>query len=184
MPPPAQETAAAEAGKCLPALIVSAIDVKEYRMDAFSPLSALAGGALIGLASAVLWLGNGRIAGISGIFGQILPPAATTALWRALFLVALVLGTLLAAWALPGLGIGGPGGRPAALVTAPTWTGIPTPVWLAAAGLLIGLGTRIGNGCTSGHGVCGLARLSLRSLVAVAVFFGVAILTVAITGVV
>lgn len=153
-------------------------------MDAFTPLPALIGGVLIGLASAVLWLGNGRIAGISGIFGQLLPPAATTALWRAVFLAALVLGTLASAWLNPGLGVGGPAGEPATLVSAPAWTAIPTPVWLAAAGLLIGVGTRIGNGCTSGHGVCGLARLSLRSLVAVAVFFGVAIVTVAVTGVV
>jgi hypothetical protein len=153
-------------------------------MDAFTPVPALIGGALIGLASAILWLGNGRIAGISGIFGQLLPAAATTALWRAVFLVALVLGTLGACWLVPGLGIGGPAGKPAMLVAAPAWTGIPTPVWLAAAGLLVGVGTRIGNGCTSGHGVCGLARLSLRSLVAVATFFGVAILTVAVTGVV
>lgn len=153
-------------------------------MDAFTPLPALIGGVLIGLASAVLWLGNGRIAGISGIFGQLLPPAATTALWRAVFLAALVLGTLASAWLIPGLGVGGPAGEPATLVSAPAWTAIPTPVWLAAAGLLIGVGTRIGNGCTSGHGVCGLARLSLRSLVAVAVFFGVAIVTVAVTGVV
>jgi uncharacterized membrane protein YedE/YeeE len=70
------------------------------------------------------------------------------------------------------------------MVTAPAASGIPTPVWLAIGGLLIGFGTRIGNGCTSGHGICGLARLSKRSLVAVAVFFGVAILTVAVTGVV
>lgn len=153
-------------------------------MDAFSPVSALAGGVLIGLASAALWLGNGRIAGISGIFGQLLPPAATTALWRAVFLVALVLGALAASLIVPGLGVGGPGGKPATLVSAPAWTGIPTPVWLAAAGLLTGIGTRIGNGCTSGHGVCGLARLSLRSLVAVIVFFGVAVVTVAVTGVV
>ena len=153
-------------------------------MDAFTPLPALIGGVLIGLASAVLWLGNGRIAGISGIFGHLLPPAATSALWRAVFLAALVFGTFAAAWLIPGLGIGGPGGAPARLVSAPARMAIPTPVWLAAAGLLIGMGTRIGNGCTSGHGVCGLARLSVRSLVAVAVFFGVAIVTVAVTGVV
>lgn len=153
-------------------------------MDAFTPVSALAGGALIGLASAVLWLGIGRIAGISGIFGQLLPPAAATAAWRAVFLVALVLGALAASFVFPGFGVGGPNGRPATLVSAPAWTAIPTPVWLAIAGLLTGLGTRIANGCTSGHGICGLARLSLRSLVAVVVFFGVAVLTVAVTGVV
>lgn len=152
-------------------------------MDSFAPLPAMAGGLLIGLASAVLWLGNGRIAGISGIFGQVLPPAAT-AVWRAVFLVALVLGALAAAWLVPGLGVGGPAGRGASLVEAPAWTGIPTPLWLVAGGLLTGIGTRISNGCTSGHGVCGLARLSVRSLVAVVVFFAVAIVTVAVTRIV
>ena len=152
-------------------------------MDAFSPVPALIGGALIGLASALLWLGNGRIAGISGIFGQLLPPAGTK-LWRAVFLAALVLGALASAWLFPGLGVGGPGGQPAELVSAPSGWGISTPLWLAVAGLLTGFGTRIGNGCTSGHGVCGIARLSLRSFVAVGIFFSVAIATVAITGVV
>lgn len=151
-------------------------------MESFSPIPALIGGALIGLASALLWLGNGRIAGISGIFGQLLPPARTV-VWRFVFLVALVFGTLGAAWLFPGLGVGGPGGRAAELVSAPPAWGIPKPVWLAIAGLLIGFGTKIGNGCTSGHGVCGIARLSLRSFVAVAVFFSVAIITVAVTGV-
>lgn len=150
-------------------------------MDAFSPLSAALGGTLIGLACAVLWLGNGRIAGISGIFGQLLPPAQTV-LWRVVFLVALVMATLLTARAFPSLGVGGV--DPAQLVPPPVASGIPMPVWLIAAGLLTGFGTRIGNGCTSGHGVCGLARLSLRSLVAVLVFFGVAILTVTVTGIV
>jgi len=152
-------------------------------MGAFTPIPALIGGGLIGLASALLWLGNGRIAGISGIFGQLLPPAQT-AVWRITFLVALVIGGLVTAYLVPGLGIGGPAGKPTALVSAPAWTAIPTPVWLAAAGLLTGLGTKIGNGCTSGHGVCGRARLSVRSLVAVAVFFGVAIVTVAVTRIV
>lgn len=150
-------------------------------MDAFSPLTAAVGGSLIGLACAVLWLGNGRIAGISGIFGQLLPPAQTV-VWRLVFLAALIGATFAAARLLPGLGAGGV--RPAELVAAPPAWGIPTPVWIAIAGLLTGLGTKIGNGCTSGHGVCGLARLSLRSLVAVVVFFGVAILTVAVTGIV
>lgn len=152
-------------------------------MDSFSPIPALLGGALIGLASAVLWLGNGRIAGISGIFGQLLPPARTV-VWRVLFLAMLVLGTLGAAWLFPGLGVGGPGGKAAELVSAPAQWGISTPIWLAIAGLLTGLGTKIGNGCTSGHGVCGIARLSLRSFVAVGIFFSVAIITVAVTGVV
>ncbi len=152
-------------------------------MDSFSPIPASVGGVLIGLASAVLWLGNGRIAGISGIFGQLLPPARTV-VWRVVFLVALVLGTLAASWLIPGLGVGGLGGRPAQLAAPPAGWGVPVPLWIAASGLLIGFGTKIGNGCTSGHGVCGIARLSKRSFVAVAVFFGVAILTVAITGIV
>lgn len=151
-------------------------------MDSFTPIPALAGGLLIGLASAILWLGNGRIAGVSGIFGQLLPPARAV-VWRLLFLVALVLGALAAAWIVPGLGVGGPGGTPAQFVPAPAAWGIPNLVWLAAAGALIGVGTKIGNGCTSGHGVCGLARLSLRSFVAVGIFFAVAILTVAVTGI-
>lgn len=146
-------------------------------MDSFTPLPALIGGLLIGLASAVLWLGNGRIAGISGIFGQLLPPARTV-VWRVVFLVALVGATFLTAQMLPGLG------RQPELVSAPAASGIPTPVWIAIAGLLTGFGTRIGNGCTSGHGICGLARLSLRSFVAVGIFFAVAVLTVAVTGVV
>lgn len=146
-------------------------------MDSFTPIPALIGGLLIGLASALLWLGNGRIAGISGIFGQLLPPART-AVWRLVFLVALVAGAFLTAQVLPDLG-----SHPQ-MATAPAASGIPTPIWLAIAGLLIGFGTRIGNGCTSGHGICGLARLSTRSFVAVGIFFGVAILTVAVTGVV
>lgn len=150
-------------------------------MESFSPLSAAIGGSLIGLAAAVLWLGNGRIAGIAGIFGQLLPPAQTV-VWRLVFLVALVTATFAAAKLLPGLGADGD--IPAKLVDAPPAWGIPTPIWLAIAGLLVGVGTKIGNGCTSGHGVCGLARLSLRSLVAVLVFFGVAIITVTLTGVV
>lgn len=152
-------------------------------MDSFAPLPAIAGGVLIGLASAMLWLGNGRIAGISGIFGQLLPPARTV-VWRLVFLAALVLGALAASWLIPGLGVGGPGGQPAQLAAPPAGWGVPVPLWIAASGLLIGFGTKIGNGCTSGHGVCGIARLSKRSFVAVAVFFGVAILTVAVTGIV
>ena len=150
-------------------------------MQSFSPLTAALGGTLIGLACAVLWLGNGRIAGISGIFGQLLPPAQTV-VWRLVFLATLIAATALAALAFPQLGIGG--ASPAALVPPPAAWSVPMPVWLIAAGLFTGLGTKIGNGCTSGHGVCGLARLSLRSLVAVAIFFSVAILTVAITGIV
>src|SRR5688500_2116481 len=132
-------------------------------MEAFSPVPALIGGLLIGLASAVLWLGNGRIAGISGIFGQLLPPARTV-VWRVVFLLALLLATFISAHLLPGLG------PTPELVTAPNGSGIDTAVWITIAGLLIGFGTKIGNGCTSGHGICGLARFSKRSAVAVAIF--------------
>jgi len=150
-------------------------------MVSFSPLSAAIGGSLIGLAAAVLWLGNGRIAGISGIFGQLLPPAQTV-VWRLVFLLALIVGAFAAARLLPGLGMGGD--APAELADAPPALGISTPLWLALSGLLVGVGTKIGNGCTSGHGVCGLARLSSRSLVATVVFFAVAVITVTVTGVV
>ena len=152
-------------------------------MHAFAPVPALVGGTLIGLAAAVLWLGNGRIAGVSGIFGQLLPPVGTIA-WRVVFLLALVLGALAAAWLVPLPGIGGQGGEPARLAAAPGWFGPGTALWMAIAGGLTGLGTSLGNGCTSGHGVCGLARLSRRSFVAVGVFFVVAMLTVAVTGIV
>jgi uncharacterized protein len=150
-------------------------------MEDFTPLTAALGGTLIGLAAAMLWLGNGRIAGISGIVGNVLPPAQTM-LWRLVFLVALIAATWLSARAFPQLGVGGT--EPAVLAAPPAAWSIPAPVWIVAAGLLTGLGTRIGNGCTSGHGVCGLARLAPRSMVAVAVFFGVAILTVTVTGIV
>lgn len=146
-------------------------------MEHFSPVSASIGGALIGLSAALLWLGNGRIAGISGIFGQLLPPGRTV-VWRLVFLVALVGGTFLAATLFPALG------NTPHLAAPPSWFTAGAPLWIAASGLLTGFGTKIGNGCTSGHGVCGLARLSTRSFVAVGVFFVVAILTVTVTGIV
>lgn len=152
-------------------------------MDSFTPIPALAGGLLIGLASAILWIGNGRIAGISGIFGRLLPPARTI-VWRVVFLVTLVAGAVIASWLVPGLGVGGPGGAPAQLAEAPAGWPLGTPLWIAIAGLLTGLGTKLGNGCTSGHGICGMARLSARSFVAVGIFFAVAVLTVTITGIV
>ncbi len=150
-------------------------------MESFTPLTAALGGSLIGLACAVLWLGNGRIAGISGIFGQLLPPARTV-IWRLIFLAALIGAAWASARLFPQLGSGGV--EPSVLASPPQGWNVPMPVWLVIAGLLTGIGTKIGNGCTSGHGVCGLARLSLRSLVAVLVFFSVAILTVTVTGIV
>lgn len=150
-------------------------------MDAFNPYSAALGGTLIGLAAAVLWLGNGRIAGISGVLTHAWPPSRTTA-WRIVFLIALIGGAWITSRLFPGLGVGG--AVPASLVQTPNEWPIPTPVWLAIAGLLTGLGTRIGSGCTSGHGVCGIARLSRRSFAAVAIFFGTAIAVVTLVGVV
>ncbi len=150
-------------------------------MESFSPLTASLGGVLIGLAAAVLWLGNGRIAGIAGIFGHLLPPGRAM-LWRLVFLTALIAAAWASARLFPQLGAGGV--EPSRLASPPEGWSVPMPVWLVIAGLLTGFGTRMGNGCTSGHGVCGLARLSPRSLVAVLVFFSVAILTVTVTGIV
>jgi len=124
----------------------------------------LLGGALIGLAAVWLMAANGRIAGISGILGGLLPPFAPDRAWRVAFIAGLLLGPLLVA-AVTDV-------RPA--IGAPTAT-VPVAI---LAGLLVGLGTGLGAGCTSGHGVCGLARLSPRSLAATATFMAVAVLIV------
>ena len=126
-------------------------------MDNFTPLSALAGGALIGLASVWLLAANGRIAGISGIlhglFGGMSASPPGDRGWRVAFLAGLLAaGFLWLAFA------------PKEISSEQSLTA------MALAGLLVGFGTRLGGGCTSGHGVCGLGRLSLRSLVAVIVF--------------
>lgn len=135
-------------------------------MTEFTPVSALVGGLLIGLAaSLLLWL-NGRIAGISSVLGRLLLWRAGDRVWRGLFLLGLLLGA--GAWAALGD------------AAQPPRSGMPLPL-LLAAGLLTGYGTSLANGCTSGHGVCGLARFSLRSLVATATFLGVAIVTVWLT---
>lgn len=131
----------------------------------FTPLSGLAGGLLIGLASVLLLLANGRIAGISGIFGGLLPPQRGELAWRLCFVLGLVLGGTL--WPLLT-------GRAVAF-QAPAGLG-----GMVLAGLLVGFGTRLGGGCTSGHGVCGLARRSKRSLAATLVFMATGILTVLI----
>ncbi len=130
--------------------------------NAFTPAASLAGGVLIGLAAALLILLNGRIAGISSILGGLLRPVRGDVSWRAAFV--------------------------AGLVVAPAVYGIVTAVpvpsidagWgaLTIAGLLVGVGTRYGSGCTSGHGVCGLSRFSLRSLVATLAFMGAGFVTV------
>jgi len=116
----------------------------------FTPWSAMTGGVLIGLAAALFLLVNGRVAGISGIVGGMLHPRSGDLAWR----LAFIAGLLLAPWACATVGV-----QPSATIDA------SYPV-LIAAGLLVGIGTRYAGGCTSGHGVCGLSRLSPRSLVA------------------
>lgn len=120
----------------------------------FTPWSSLAGGALIGLAAAMLLLLNGRIAGICGIVSGLLQPVRGDVGWR----LAFVIGLVIAPFAFSRMTV-----LPAVQVDADTAT-------LIAAGLLVGLGTRYGSGCTSGHGVCGLSRLSPRSLAATVAF--------------
>jgi uncharacterized membrane protein YedE/YeeE len=128
----------------------------------FAPLASLLGGALIGLSATLLLWFNGRIAGISGIAWNALRERGAERTWRGLFLLGLVAGAGLWVAFAPG-------------VTAPR-QGFPLPLLLAGA-LLVGIGTRLGSGCTSGHGICGLARLSPRSLAAVVMFMAVAMLT-------
>lgn len=133
-------------------------------MHNLTPVSGLLGGALIGLASALLMLLTGRIAGISGIFGGLLLPNATDRDWRVAFIMGLIAAPLLGALA----------GIP---LPHPT---LPASLWLvAASGLLVGVGSRLGGGCTSGHGVCGIARLSARSFAFTGVFMVFGIATVA-----
>jgi len=131
-------------------------------MENFTPVSALIGGVLIGLAASVLLLASGRIAGISGVLSGLLAPVRGDRLWRAVFLFGLIL---------PGIG---------ALLFAPERIGVPprSLPMLLVAGLLVGIGTRLSGGCTSGHGVCGISRLSPRSVLATVTFIVTGILTV------
>jgi uncharacterized membrane protein YedE/YeeE len=130
--------------------------------SSFTPWRALAGGILVGVAAALFVLLNGRIAGVSGILGGLMAPKKGDIAWRSAFLVGLV----------------------AAPPVYALFSALPTPhidagtEVLAVAGLLVGIGTRYGSGCTSGHGVCGLSRLSPRSLVATLAFMGSGFVTV------
>ena len=130
--------------------------------NAFTPWSSFAGGALIGIAAAMFALLNGRVAGISGVVGGLLKPVKGDVGWRVAFVLGLLSAPLLY------------------LLVAE----VPRPqidagyVALVVAGLLVGVGTRYGSGCTSGHGVCGLSRLSPRSLAATAAFMGAGFATV------
>ena len=132
-------------------------------MENFTPYSSLAGGALIGLAATLLWMMNGRVAGISGIVNGFFARVVGDTAWRA--------------WFLAGLLAGGAIYSASAGIAFELRSGFPMPL-LILAGLLVGIGTRLGSGCTSGHGVCGIARLSTRSLVATAVFLITGMLTV------
>lgn len=123
----------------------------------FTPWASLAGGILLGLASALFILVNGRILGISGILGGLLLPKGADAGWRVAFLLGMLAAPVTLAWI-----------APADLITAPTIDAGYAAVVIA--GLLVGYGTRLGSGCTSGHGVCGLSRLSPRSLLATGSF--------------
>ena len=124
-------------------------------MQNFTPVASLAGGILIGLSAAAMLLLDGKITGISGIFAGILRPIKGDTVWKICFVAGLLVGGLLLRMLLPhafDFGI------------VRSWGA------LALAGLLVGFGTRLGNGCTSGHGVCGVSRISMRSIVATATF--------------
>ena len=135
-------------------------------MENFTPVSALLGGILIGLSATLLLLASGRIAGISGILGGLLVPKAGDAGWRLAFLLGLVGAPLLFA-ALAG--------------EQPPITVASSIPLLITGGLLVGFGSRLGSGCTSGHGVVGLACLSPRSIVATGTFLTTALITVFVT---
>ena len=130
----------------------------------FTPMASLVGGVMIGVAALLLMLLHGRVMGISGILGGIVRPAARDDVpWRLLFVAGALLGPLAVIYLV---------GRPVDVV--PVASGLVLPV----AGFLVGLGTAIGSGCTSGHGICGLARLSIRSAAAVGMFMITAVVTV------
>jgi uncharacterized protein len=132
-------------------------------LDNFTPVSAFSGGLLIGLASVLLLLFNGRIAGISGIMSGLLSPSRSELFWRLAFIIGIILGAFLFFQVKPDF----------------YHPRVNFPVWmLALAGFLVGFGTRMGNGCTSGHAVCGIARLSLRSIVATITFMATGFITV------
>jgi uncharacterized protein len=135
----------------------------ENSMENFTPISALIGGALIGLSATLLLLFNGRVAGISGIFNGLINPTQKDKTWRGLFLAGLILGAGAYIWTQPGV--------------TPVPLALPTGL-LLLAGFLVGFGTRMGSGCTSGHGVCGLGRFSLRSLAATLTFMATGVISV------
>jgi uncharacterized membrane protein YedE/YeeE len=135
-------------------------------MANFTPVSAAIGGGLIGLSAVLLMLLTGRIAGVSGIFSNLLDYRSDDKGGSIAFIAGLILAPLIAGW----MGYGMP------LPQMPASWGL-----IVAAGLLVGFGTRLGHGCTSGHGICGVARLSVRSVAATVIFMTAAIATVAVS---
>lgn len=133
-------------------------------MENFTPFSAALGGALIGLSAVLFMLLQGRIAGVSGIVGGLIAPAAGDWQWRLAFVVGLIAGPLVY------MAMGG--------ALPPISFPVSAPAGLIVAGLLVGFGTRLGGGCTSGHGVCGISRLSPRSLAATGAFMFTGVATV------
>ena len=132
-------------------------------MPEFTPIPSLVGGLLIGLSASMLLLSHGRILGISGLYGGLITRQATDRSMRLSFFFGLLSAGFIM-WLI----------RPEIFPSGPV-----TPMWLTAiAGLLVGFGTRLGNGCTSGHGVCGISRLSVRSLVATLTFIAAGVATV------
>lgn len=135
-------------------------------MANFTPVSAAIGGALIGLSAVLLMLFTGRIAGVSGIFDGLINPQTSDRAWRAAFIAGLVAAPVVAA--LVGYAVPMPQ-MPGSYIT------------IVVGGLLVGFGARLGNGCTSGHGICGIARLSPRSIAATGMFMVAAVVAVALT---
>jgi uncharacterized protein len=135
-------------------------------MTEFTPLMSLLGGTLIGLSAVLLMAFHGRIAGMTGILTSLLPPVSSDWAWRAAF----VAGAIVAPMLILSLT------NHAIDYSSP----VPTP-WIVIGGLIVGVGVYFGSGCTSGHGVCGMARLSPRSIVATATFLGTAMITVFVT---
>ncbi|WP_224702330.1 YeeE/YedE family protein [Devosia aquimaris] len=132
-------------------------------MTEFTPVLSLVGGALIGLSAVLLMATHGRIAGMTGILTGLIPPGSTDWAWRAAFVAGAIIAPMLM------------------LQVSETAIAFDSPVpmpWVIISGLIVGGGAYFGSGCTSGHGVCGLARLSPRSLVATLTFLGSAIATV------
>jgi len=139
-------------------------------MENFTPWSALAGGVLLGLSAALLLVFTSKIAGISGIIGGLLTPRKNDLSWRVAFLIGMILSFLMVA---PfGLSL------PDSLSFPPMNNSIQSILLIAIAGLFVGFGTRLGNGCTSGHGIIGIGRFSKRSIVATFTFIVSAMLVV------